>query len=199
MSDTNVVQLREFNEVVRITGRKIEAVEQSDKKTKNLQIEVGKLLVELRERVDAGEVGELATWWEWFEDNRMLFRNIERKTAERYMWFAGDTDPEKKLADYKAAEAARLRNFRSVRTLQNNQEKSKPTGSGAAAHGANQKAFDANNVVRIAAPPKEPLPTEQMALVEQFVALFRQMTEEARDKALSEITALYRRWKEGEE
>ena len=54
MSDTNIVQLREFNEVVRITSRKIEAVEQSDKKTKSLQIEVGRLLIELRERVDAG-------------------------------------------------------------------------------------------------------------------------------------------------
>ena len=51
---------------------------------------------------DSGEIGELANWWEWFEDNKALFRSIERRTAERYMQVAGDPDP--------AAKAEELRN-----------------------------------------------------------------------------------------
>jgi hypothetical protein len=96
-----VVQLRDFNEVVRITGRKLAALEDwvkdSEKKRNSFEVSIGENLLELRDRVDAGEIGELANWWEWFEDNRMLLRNIARRTAERYlnnfplwMWRAGD-------------------------------------------------------------------------------------------------------------
>lgn len=116
---------REFNEVVRICGRKLETLEETGKKAKALQIDIGRLLIELRDRVKSGEIGELATWWEWFEDNRMQFRNIERRTAQWYMQIAGDANPEAKLEEMRAADAARQRNARAGRPARNQSIESK--------------------------------------------------------------------------
>jgi hypothetical protein len=52
-----VVQLRDFNEVVRITGRKLAALEDwvkdSEKKRNSFEVSIGENLLELRDRVDA--------------------------------------------------------------------------------------------------------------------------------------------------
>jgi hypothetical protein len=191
MGKTNVIELREFNEVVRITNRKIEAIEQSDKKTKSLQIEVGELLIELRNRINAGEIGELAVWWEWFEENRMLFRNISHDTAEHYMRIAGATDPEEKLVKHREQGNARKKSFR---------QKSPQSGAFRNAPDCGtQETEPPSNVTRIPAAPTYPSSPEDNALVEQFIELFRKMTDSARVRAMQEINALYRRWREGEE
>jgi hypothetical protein len=203
MGKTNVIELREFNEVVRITNRKIEAIEQSDKKTKSLQIEVGELLIELRNRINAGEIGELAVWWEWFEENRMLFRNISQATAEAYMQIAGAPDPEKRLAKHREQGAARQEAFRhkspQLGPLRNGPNCGTPPSLSTSTQGAWVGREPPSNVTRIPAAPTYPSSPEDDALVEQFIELFRKMTDGARVRAMQEINALYRRWREGEE
>lgn len=55
-----------------------------------LRIRTGQILLELRARVDAGEIGEIATWWEWYDDNFTR----SRRDAERLMEIASAEDPQ---------------------------------------------------------------------------------------------------------
>ena len=44
-------------------------IDRARSKVGALRIRTGQILLELRARVDAGEIGEIATWWEWYDDN----------------------------------------------------------------------------------------------------------------------------------
>jgi hypothetical protein len=59
------------------------------------RIQAGRVLLELRRRVEAGEAGPGVNWWEWFEA-RDFGRG--RKDAEKLMRIAGSDDPEAALA-----------------------------------------------------------------------------------------------------
>ena len=54
-----------------------------------LRIRTGQILLELRARVDAGEIGEIATWWE-----RYAKFTRSRRDAERLMEIASAEDPQ---------------------------------------------------------------------------------------------------------
>jgi len=65
-------------------------IERTHKKIRAQRIKIGHLLLELQQRIDAGENGDLCNFWEWFDD--MIPRS--RRDAERLMSFARDDDPE---------------------------------------------------------------------------------------------------------
>ena len=68
------------------------------------RLAAGQLLLHLRERIEAGEQGDVA-WWDWFE------ANIERsrKDCERLMRMASSPDPDAALADERAKDRDRKR------------------------------------------------------------------------------------------
>lgn len=190
----NVTPIREFNDVVRIVNRKLEAIEQSEKKTQSLQIEAGKLLLELRGRVDAGEIGEQATWWEWFEDN---FRRISRRTAERYMQIARDEDPETKLNEMREADAERKRAGYPAR---NNQVESKPHLS-IVPKEPQSTALQQAETRRVSAAPsvKYPSSPDDDGLIAVVMEAWRKMSWDGRVRLFDEIKEQFKRWRQGED
>ena len=107
---TDAATVRTFEDKVGLAERRIAAVSEweakSEVKLKSLQVAAGEALLDVRASVEAGEVGELADWWGWFEDN---IRACSRKTAERWMMFAGAPEPEAVVLEFKAQDAARKR------------------------------------------------------------------------------------------
>jgi hypothetical protein len=94
MVDTATVQpIRTIEESVALATRRWNTIdttiEAAQTKVASLRIETGKILNELRSRIDAGEAGELATWWEWYGDNFTR----SRSDAEKLMALARADDP----------------------------------------------------------------------------------------------------------
>ena len=208
-----VVQLRDFNEVVRITGRKLAALEdwvkESEKKRNSFEVSIGENLLELRDRVDAGEIGELANWWEWFEDNRMLLRNIARRTAERYMQIASAPDPEGKVIELrgknradKAASTQRQRQGQEAQggkvPIAPEQAQMEPESSPEPKPQPESEPEPAP-VRRVSAAPTYPSSPEDDELIEQFLDLFRRMSWDGRVRAMKGVGALYNKWRVGED
>jgi hypothetical protein len=104
-------------------------IEGTRAKIEQKRIKVGRLLNELRDRIDAGEVGELANWWEWFDD----FFVRSRKDAQKLMTMAASADPVAEHEKEKAATKQRMRNYRAAQRIE-------PDG----AHSARQNYQDAS-------------------------------------------------------
>jgi hypothetical protein len=207
-----VIQLRDFNEVVRICGRKIEAIETSTQKVRALRIEVGQLLIELRDRVEAGEIGELANWWDWFEDNKALFGSIERRTAERYMQVAGDPDPVAKQDELRKKNTEQRRDQGKKDDKSNiEQFPSDRRKKGDENQGETKPKYDLDPkpepdpepepapVRRVSAAPTYPSSPEDDGLIEQFTDLFRRMSWDGRVRAMKAVGALFDKWRVGED
>ena len=56
----------------------------------NARITTGRLLLDLRERIDSGEAGAGVKWWDWYREN--IVRS--RKDGEKCMRLAGADDPD---------------------------------------------------------------------------------------------------------
>jgi hypothetical protein len=93
---TELKVVRPFDELWRIAEVRIAAAKEAEKGTIQKQIAAGQALLELQAAIDAGEIGELATFWEWFNDN---VRSIGRSTAEKYMQIARSAEPVAKAAE----------------------------------------------------------------------------------------------------
>jgi hypothetical protein len=65
-------------------------IERTQKKVRTHRIKIGHLLLELQQRINAGENGDLCDFWEWFDD--MIPRS--RGDATRLMAIAREDDPE---------------------------------------------------------------------------------------------------------
>jgi hypothetical protein len=65
-------------------------IERTQKKVRAHRIKLGHLLLELQQRIDAGENGDLCNFWEWFDE--MIPRS--RGDATRLMAIAREDDPE---------------------------------------------------------------------------------------------------------
>ena len=76
------------------------------KKERGIQIEVGLILWELRERIEAGEKGQIK-WWAWYEENLLSVRS--RSYAESVMALAKKENPKAALEERKAADRERKR------------------------------------------------------------------------------------------
>ena len=80
--------------VVQIRGHFYDA-DQLEVRANKHRLQAGLLLLQLRERIEAGEEGNV-TWWEWFETQDL---GRSRKDCERLMRIAGAEWPEKAMAD----------------------------------------------------------------------------------------------------
>jgi hypothetical protein len=66
-------------------------IESTRKKLQVRRIKIGSLLLEIKQRVDAGENGDQCTFWEWFDE---MVPGRSRRDAERMIEIAGSDDPE---------------------------------------------------------------------------------------------------------
>jgi hypothetical protein len=157
-------------------------------KLRSIRLEVGNMLLELRQRVEAGEVGDIAAvdWWGWYEDN---FRR-SRRDAERLMEIASADDPQAALEQRRAYDAAQSQAYRDRKK---------------------QAQIAPTDVSRSLDPePAEPPPPLAQApkpsvrrfpeadtddeIVAQIAALFRQLSWGGRNKAVNAIKRLYDEW-----
>jgi hypothetical protein len=81
----------------------------NDRKAESCRLYAGKLLLALRQRIEAGEAGEGVNWWEWYESKFVR----SRKDAEKVMRLASAEDFEAAEAKEKAAQ--KIRNDRKPR------------------------------------------------------------------------------------
>jgi hypothetical protein len=194
----HVVSIRPpFDELVRIANRRLEALAQWEKDReketlearKRKQVAAGQALLDLRAAIEAGEIGELATWWEWFDDN---VRSIERRTAEKYMQIARASDP---LA--KAIELQKRNN--EVQRLNRQYPKIVQQKQAPYCHTRVEPEKVPLPVVRATPPPtKYTTGPDDDELVAQVMALFDRMSWDARFRAAKEIDNKYKLWHRGE-
>jgi hypothetical protein len=66
-------------------------IETTREKVRQRRIRIGHLLLELQQRIDSGEYGELATFWEWFDE---IVVGRSRSDARNLMHTASQDDPQ---------------------------------------------------------------------------------------------------------
>jgi hypothetical protein len=97
--------MSDHQETLKQTVARIEAsfakIDNYATKHEQYRVSAGKMLVELKVRIDAGEAGKGVKWWVWYEEN---FKNRSRRDAQRVMALARSDDPEA------AAEKERTKN-----------------------------------------------------------------------------------------
>jgi hypothetical protein len=179
MSETSqVVHMHTIDEMIHLVHTQFEHVVSTQRKFFSARIECGRLLNELRERVEAGEVGELATWWEWYDDHFTR----SRSDAQRLMAIAAAEDP---VAAYEA-EKTRV------------QVATQLYRARAPGHSdrTNTQAVSTPNLTLVRqpeqAPPPEPRDDEGDRKIETIIALFRQLTRAERFKCVRRIRQVYR-------
>jgi hypothetical protein len=90
---TNVITLKTKSTIDRMVDqihREFAAATADTKRADRARIRAGKLLIELRKRVEAGEVGEGVNWWEWYDENFARTKRDARKCIK----IARAADPE---------------------------------------------------------------------------------------------------------
>jgi hypothetical protein len=85
-------------------------IDEGIKVVEDLQLECGRMLLEMRHRVEAGEAGDV-TWWQWFE-TRFPPDYVSRKHIERWMGIASKADPEAAAVEYRERAAGYQRSYR---------------------------------------------------------------------------------------
>jgi hypothetical protein len=95
-NETSVEPHLSIDELKLIITKMLMSIAKADQKIGMARIECGRTLLELRRRIEDGEVGDLAAvdWWGWYEDNFTR----SRRDAERLMAIASAEDP---VAAYK--------------------------------------------------------------------------------------------------
>jgi hypothetical protein len=117
-----LVPIEQF--MAQIVARKNEIAERIDQLTENInglqdkrgrmiaeaQLELGRMLLEARRRVESDEVGDEAAidWWQYFSD---YAPDISRSHAERWMAIAAKADPKAAAIAYRARAAGYQRSY----------------------------------------------------------------------------------------
>jgi hypothetical protein len=96
---TQLKLVRTTLELIHDFHKKCEAMDGAAGKYREARIEAGQILLDLKRRVDAGELGEVK-WWAWYD--HQFTRS--REDAEKWMRIAGSDDPPA------AAETATIKN-----------------------------------------------------------------------------------------
>ena len=190
MTQLHVVPRPSFEDLLRSARRRIEAVISWEKETEDkrnrLMIAAGQALLELREAVLAGEVGELANWWEWFDDK---IRICSRRQAQYYMQIASAKNP-----------SAKANELRQKNTERNQVYRAQPKVPLARHRDARSVTMEPEKaVVRITTERRYPTAPDDDVLLGQFVDIFKRMSWDARVRALKEVNELYKRWHRGED
>jgi hypothetical protein len=102
----DLISTRSLDETLRAFHSKFADAITAGKKAYSARLAAGLILIELRQRIEAGEAGEGIEWWAWYE--RKSIRS--RRDAEKVMALARAEDPEA------AAETARAKNAEYQRT-----------------------------------------------------------------------------------
>jgi hypothetical protein len=169
------------------------------KRTRSSRLELGRLLVKLRERVEGGEEGDQAAiaWWEWYEDNFRRPRSEAEKAIALAMEAARTGDPAGTVARHRALDAARKAASRAQPKPQPISEVS--AGRPAEAPRPEPVEYDEPAPALYQVPKAKPTPIadDQRALIEQALALFEQMEWPARKEYCKRIAARYRDWHAG--
>lgn len=103
--------------VVKIREHLVDAQNAQSKFDKH-RLLAGQKLVELRERVEAGEVGEGINWWEWY--GTQFTRS--RKDAEKLMRMARSDDPEAAAESEKSQRRENMQRLRDGAHVGSNEE-----------------------------------------------------------------------------
>jgi hypothetical protein len=184
----DITPLRSIDElytlVVKEWGGMDELIESARKKVQARRIKIGHLLLELQQRIDAGENGDLCTFWDWFQD--MIPRS--RSDAEHLMTIARQDDPE-------AAYQQRLEKQKEYAERHYRKKFGAPPFK---AEG--QQALPAPSEPELIPPspkPKSRFPEadDDDEIIEEIVALYRRLSWGGRDKAAKRVIKLYDEWK----
>ena len=112
---TAVTHKHSISELVVEINKRIYDSNSAKNRCNKLRLKAGQLLLQLRQRIEAGEEGDIA-WWEWFGNlgsngqAAILLRG--RKDAERLMRIASAEDPEQALEDERAKAREGMRRLR---------------------------------------------------------------------------------------
>jgi hypothetical protein len=193
-----IIPLRSIDELCATTlgewNAMDELIEGARKKVQARRVKIGHILLELQQRIDAGENGELCTFWEWYAD--MFTRS--RGDAERLMTIARDDDPE-------AAYQRRLEKRKEYDDRYHRKAAGRASISLSPSEMEAEPAAAQLSAPKMEAEPK-PLPPKHSrfpeaegdgAIIEEIVALYQRLSWGGRDKAATRILALYNEWKRG--
>lgn len=100
---SNVVPLLSLEDLTFKYHKLRQREEGETKKIKVTRIEMGQVLIELRKRIEAGEIGKIK-WWDWYEEN---IPGRSRSHAETVMALAGAENPQEAYEAHKAADRDR--------------------------------------------------------------------------------------------
>jgi hypothetical protein len=182
--------------VMIMEGRRLHAKRQSiDDKMEDLRLRLGQKLLEVRRRVEAGEVSDESAidWWGWFEDVVSPVSSISRKQAERWMAIAGADDPQAAALEYRERDASHQAAYRERKRL----------AAPAAPLTSEGEEHEPGAVRRLVPKRAPPLFTghdvDESAEIEQIVALIRRLTWNGRALLMKRIKQLYDDWRRGGE
>jgi hypothetical protein len=174
-----------------------------DGKIEDLQLRCGQKLLEMRRRIEAGEVGDQAAidWWGWYAD---AVPGISRKQAERWMAIAAADDPQAAAVEYRERAASHQRAYRERRltapssrltsmSCQTETEPSPLTSDGE----RDSPPPTAVPAIRKRAPVFAGADVDETAEIEQALAIFRRLTWNGRVQLIKEQNKLYDQWRRG--
>jgi hypothetical protein len=175
----NVVKLRAFDEVVRLTHRKFDQVDEAHRKASTARLECGLLLLELRQRVQAGEIGDLATWWEWYGDNFTR----SRSDAERLIAIAAAENPQQAYQTEKERVRVAVHKHRSF----------KPAPVAVPCYSNMEKIEEVSKPsLKIVAPTPLPKPEINKAQIEAMIAEFIELSRPEKLEFVRRLRQVYR-------
>jgi hypothetical protein len=169
--------------MVFLVHKKFEKVVETQQKFFSARIECGKLLLELKARIEAGEAGDVR-WWDWY--GQRFARS--RGDAEKVMALAAADDPQ---ATYEQAKAANRKANVEYRERRRSQEQTAvPLTVSGKNNAIKSKTTPTLKVVEPEEEPKEPEIRD--ALIERAIDLVRQMTRSERLRFVFRLKSVYR-------
>jgi hypothetical protein len=166
-------------------------IESTRKKLHARRIKIGSLLLEIKQRIDAGENGELSTFWEWFEG---MVPGRSRRDAERMIEIVSSDDPE-------AAYQKKLEKHREYNDRYQRKKLGAPSHEteGGAEDGAPSHETEAEPAPS-PSPKRKPRYTSADGdddLLDGIVNLFRQLSWDGKRRAVARISLVYKDWRAG--
>jgi hypothetical protein len=175
-----------------------------DGKIDDLQLRCGRKLLEMRRRVEAGEVGDLAAvdWWGWYAD---AVPGISRKQAERWMAIAAADDPQAAAVEYRERAASHQRAYRERRlapppslSREPGERETVEEGDGTASDEREESPpLPAVPVIRRRPPVFAGADVDETAEIEAALEIFKRLTWNGRVQLIKAQNKLYEEWRRG--
>lgn len=175
--------------------REYRLVERLKERISDTQLELGQMLLGMRQRVESGEVGDLAAvdWWGWFEDN---VKNASRKQAERWLAIAAAENPEAAALEYRERHAGYNRAYRERRNQKLLAATERPLSRERGQPPLTQPPSDAAAAPMKMLPigtSKKPKPTPaDIEIIEKVMAMLERLTWSGLGELITRIARFYR-------